>query len=454
MKMNRRELVAAAALLPIGHAQAAQGGAPSPAEGASDGYFLSSVNPIANRDQRDLEALALRLFERADVKAARANAKVAWARVTDHLMPPEQMARFDGAMSDYCFKCVLVAAASDADYPKVLRVYSPAAHWFGQDVPASKWGGDNPDNAYRIIPIAEDGRYEVHGQRSRSPSTYVTFQIVGDSSTSVTLGSLEQRDMAIEADGRYVLTLDATPAAGRPNHLRIPPGAMYLFVRDSMGDWATQAPDRLRVRRLNPPSRPPLGDDELARRAIHNIRMDVYYAYYAGRLFFNSPQVMSTPVNAGASGGLVTQIGSLGHFTIGDDEAVVITAVAGVAAYRNIVLHDLWLRSLEYRDHQSSLNNAQMAADADGRFTYVIAPRDPGVHNWLDPVGLHDLLVLHRWQGFPAAGGAAPAIESRIVKLAALDSALPPGVRRLSAEGRLAQLAARRASYDRRFVEA
>lgn len=415
-------------------------------------YFLSSTNPVANVDQRDLERLAIRLFAREDVQAARAQAAAMWRRVTDRLMPPDQMALFDEAVTDYCFKSTLVATATDANYPRVLRVYTQGAEWLGHTVPSSKWGGDNPDNAYRIIPIAADGQYEVHGERQVEPSTYVTFQLVGNSCTSQTLASLEQLDMEIDADGRYVLTLDSTPANGRRNHMTIPPGTLYLFIRDSMGDWETQQPDALRVYRRNPPTRAPLTEDELAATAIRNITSDVFYAYYAGRLFFNGPQMMTPPEGAGSVGGLVTQQGSLGHFTIADDKAVIITANEAGATYRNVVLHDLWLRSLENRDHQTSLTNAQMKADADGRVTHVISNTDPGVHNWLNPTGLHDVLVLYRWQGFPDPSAPAPTIESRKVKLAELDAALPAGVARVTPEERKAQIARRQAAYDRRLA--
>lgn len=419
---------------------------------APNDYFRSATNPVANVDQRELERLAIRLFDRPDVRAARARAETMWRRVTDRLMPAEQMALFADHVSDYCFRCTLVAANTDSNHPRVLRVYSEGATWLGHSTPGSKWGGDNPNNAYRIIPVAAAGRYVVTGQRQVEPSTYVTFQLVGNSTTSATLASLEQLDMEIDADGRYALTLDDSPADERRNHLQIPQGSLYLFIRDSMGDWESQQPDALRVRRIDPPTRPPLDEDELAATAIRNILSDVFYAYYAQRLFFNGPQVMTPPEGAGCVGGLVTQQGSLGHFTLADDEAVIITARSGGATYRDIVLHDLWLRSLPNRDNQISLTNAQMAADADGRFTYVVSIADPGVHNWLDPCGLHDVLILHRWQGFPNPDAPPPAIESRKVKFATLADTLPAGVKRVTAQERSAQIARRQASYDRRFT--
>jgi hypothetical protein len=220
-----------------------------------------------------------------------------------------------------------------------------------------------------------------------------------------------------------------------------------------MADWE-QAPDALRVACLSAPSGPELSEDEALERALQYIGNDIYYAYYTTRIFQNvGDGAMDEPRSPAAAGGLVSQLGSHGHYVLGDDDAVVITASAGSASYRSIVLHDMWLTSLEYREHQSSLTNAQMAPDADGRFTYVISLRDPGVHNWLDTAGTHEVLVLHRWQGFPhESAGAVPTITSRQIKLAELSSALPPGVARVDAAQRRAQLAKRAADYDRRFA--
>ncbi len=414
-------------------------------------YFLSATNPVANVDQRDLEQLTMRLLQRDDVKAACRMAHEMWVRVCDKTIAAEQNpARMNESIGSYCVKATMVAALSDPNHPRIMRVYTQDAQWFGHHMPCSKWGGDNPNNAYRLMAVSNDGQYELQGRRAAKPSTYVTFQLVGNTTTSLTMGSLEQMDMDIAADGTFTLTLDATPPNGRRNHLQIPPGTLFLFVRDSMGDW-NEDPNWLRIHRLNPPTRGPLSEDELAKMAVRNITSDVFYAYYASRLFHNWPQQMQPAVGSGNVGGLVTQVGSVGHFTIGDDEAVVITRNIAGAAYRDIVLHDELICSYDNRDHLSSYTNAQMKPDADGRVTYVLSLKDPGVHNWLDTAGFHDATILCRWQGLPKNGAEAPVISSRVVKLAELEDALPSGVAKVTPAEREAQLAHRRATYDRRF---
>lgn len=71
------------------------------------------------------------------------------------------------------------------------------------------------------------------------------------------------------------------------------------------------------------------------------------------------------------------------------DEALIVTANAAGALFRNVVLCDLFFMSLSYWSRTGSMNMSQMAADNDGTFTYVVTHQDPGVYNWLDTGGLH-----------------------------------------------------------------
>jgi hypothetical protein len=92
-----------------------------------------------------------------------------------------------------------------------------------------------------------------------------------------------------------------------------------------------------------------------------------------------------------------------------------------------------------------------MVADTDGRYSFVIAHEDPGVHNWLDTGGLHELFALHRWQGLPRDAAEPPQISSRVVPLKDLESALPRCVRTVTRSERADQLARRHREFLRRF---
>src|SRR5262249_8270336 len=168
----------------------------------------------------------------------------------EHAAGP-QMALFEAMMDEYTFNYAIKAANSDPARPRVVRSYSPAAHWFGRDIPGSRWGGDNPDNAYRLIPVEATGRYEIYGRRMPGGGANVSYALVANTATSMPLSLLEDHEVKVDADGKFTITVDDRPAQGRVNHLQNKPGALYVFIRDSMGDWEKETPNALSVKRFD-----------------------------------------------------------------------------------------------------------------------------------------------------------------------------------------------------------
>jgi hypothetical protein len=346
------------------------------------------------------------------------------------------------------------AADSDPNYPKVMQIFTPPHEWFGMKVPGSRIGGDNPDNSYRIIPVDGSARYEITGRRFANPPSDVTFTLVADYSTSKTLASLDGRDLKLAEDGSFTITIDPRPADGRTNHIQSKPNALYLFIRDSRGDWR-QLPNALTVKRLDPPSAPPLTERQLAERAADVMVDQVPLVYFWTRLGSGgAPNTMNPPFRPGvAAGGLASQVNTNGTFQLKDDEAAIVTIRPAGAAYRNIVLQDYWYRTIDYPHRTSSMNNTQGLPNPDGSFTYVVSIKDAGVYNWLDTGGLHLVMAMHRWQGLPHDAAGEPAIDVKLVKLKDLARTLPKGTKWVTPAERKQQLSERLASYSVRLID-
>ena len=78
--------------------------------------------------------------------------------------------------------------------------------------------------------------------------------------------------------------------------------------------------------------------------------------------------------------------------------ALVITVPRGDAPYLGFQLGTVWYTSLDYADHQTSLNGHQAQVDPDGMIRLVVSEKDPGVANWIERLG-HDRGYLQfRWQ--------------------------------------------------------
>ena len=86
-------------------------------------------------------------------------------------------------------------------------------------------------------------------------------------------------------------------------------------------------------------------------------------------------------------GGLATQYSSAGHYELTPDQALIITLPMTDAPYLGFQLGSLWYISLDYINHQTSLNGTQAQADPDGKIRIVVADRNPGVTNWVETLG-------------------------------------------------------------------
>ena len=137
-----------------------------------------------------------------------------------------------------------------------------------------------------------------------------------------------------------------------------------------------------------------------------------------------------------------------GWWNLAEDEALVIECEAPRASYWSIQLYAFpWFESLDFANRVSSLTGHQIHVDDDGRFRVVVAPRDPGVQNWLDTEGRRDGLITYRW----VFTQTSPAPSTRVVKRAELRAALPANTPVFGEAERRAQVAARQRAVARRF---
>lgn len=268
--------------------------------------------------------------------------------------------------------------------------------------------------------------------------------------------SLEGHQVQIDDHRHYRITIDPEPADGRLNHLQTVPGTRYLFIRDCRNDWR-EVPDPRRIRRLDPPVARPFSEEQIANLAAALMVDDVPDMFWWIRVFRGlACNTMTEPFGSGAVGGLQSQMITFGRVFLSDEEAFVVNLTHSEADFRDIVLDDYWFNTIgDYSHHTSSMTHHQGIPNAEETTTYVIAIQDPGVHNWLNPMGLHEVLVAHRWQGLPTKTNQdrPPAANYALVKLSELETVLPSGMKRVTPTEREQQLAERQASYRLRYID-
>jgi len=409
------------------------------------------MHPVATAEQHAHELAALELVEHPTVRAARAQVAETWlsrAKASDAMRE-----RFEAAFDEVMFSAAVWSSNQDPLRPRSICITRLAHPVDGHDVPGSRWGIDNPDTVYRVIPISGAERYELRGRvgEGRLTENYFTLWDANMGTVDV----LDGRRMHVEGDGSFLITVDADEAGDRPNHIRSGPTAHELYIRDVLLDWGRDDCNELEVHRLGgAPAAPPLTLDEQAEATA---AMMAHFADFTGRL---SHGMYKSPVNhfalawsADHTGGLRHQVYVAGRFLLEAGEAFVVDVSDGGADYFTVPISNIWGTTLGLVDRTGSLNKAQSLPNADGSYTYVIGPDDPGVHNWIDSDGLREGILTLRMAEFPD-GGARPDLSAtgRVVRLDELDRELPDAPR-VSAEERAAQLAERRAAYLRRLPE-
>lgn len=411
---------------------------------------MTSGNPIANADQFAAEEDVRHMWQLPSVKQARAKAANLWRLAYGEDVPEEAEPSFEQAMDEYVTNYLFKAAACDPAHPSFVRNFMPPYEWDGRVVPGARMGGDNPDNCYRLAPIAHGRGYVVRVRPVGHEPAHATFTLANNWGTSVTTQSLELSNLERAEDGSAVITIDDESASGCRNHLQTTPATKFLYVRDSLAEWSVETPLDLTIDHVRGPGRPGLSLEERADRAAFRLLEEVPLYYWFTRLCSARPaNLLPNPEPVLGMGGLASQCSTMGRLDIGPDEAAVVTYHPAAAAYASVVLYQWWFQSIDAHRRQTSLTSAMSPRNEDGSISCVISARDPGTANWIDTAGHRQLLPLIRWQGLRA--GSRPQVDLRIVPFNDLDAILGQGIARVDPTGRAQQLAQRSAAWDRRI---
>lgn len=313
-----------------------------------------------------------------------------------------------------------------------------------------------PDFTYRIAFLNGARTWRIRGKRNTSH--WIDLQLNrgwwGEPDGKC-LANYDLDDFALAADGSFEIIASSERHAG--NWLELDPTSRnnVLLVRQSNYDWEHETMIALDI---------VPGDDRPAAPMIHDAAEVSRRLDLAGRMMKHCVKIWTapasrrllkyTPMNAlvvrsgdGDRGANPLAQYGQGLFELTDDEALIIETAVPDAKYWSIQLGNWWWETLDYTYHKSSINGAQAVIDADGRFRCVIAHSDPGVPNWLDPVGWRTGLIMLRWY----RAKTALEVTTRKVTIDELRAHLPATTPNVSGAARAAEIEARRRGALRRY---
>jgi hypothetical protein len=226
-------------------------------------------------------------------------------------------------------------------------------------------------------------------------------------------------------------------------------------VRHFFYDWDTEVASSLSIERLGTAARGAEDGRRVDPRAVAARQVvalgDFVVANLEFFLQFSRPEAPNTflpPLDGTAMGAAAENRPVIGSFQLGPDEALLLEVAPPEGLYWSYSLGNPWWETIDYGRHQSSLNGHQASVDEDGTVRAVIAHEDPGVANWLDTSGHSSGPVILRC----VRTETAPIPTTRVIPLAKVASALPPGMRKVTPEERRAVIAARRLAVSKRFA--
>ncbi|KPF84102.1 hypothetical protein [Novosphingobium sp. AAP93] len=405
-------------------------------------------NPLYTPDQAATEKLALTLIERADVRAAREEARNQM-RCDPAASVPDGALSLDRALDQWVLALAMRKANGDPAAPMVVwNVSNPPRHWFGHSYGGAAVAVDNPDNFNREIPVDGSGHYEIEIGFSDNPpqfSVVIEMEPAHHAGLGRNIGALTLQQLLPHCDADRRVTVTVGPDPGGPLHLQSEPGRIQIYTRDSQADW-NQRPAEVTVRRLDPPADwQPRSEADIAAAIIAD--MPAWVRFWRGFkdsfLGFPAPNQLIGPNGRDGNWGYLAG----GRFAVADDEAVLVTLDPVGSYYTGFQITDPWTIAPDPMHRLASLNTSQVTNTPDGTVTYAIALVDPGLANWIDTCGLHEGWMLTRWQGVPGE----PQLERMIREVSLVKLAdIPHDIPRIDLDGRRRQNATRAQAFAQR----
>jgi hypothetical protein len=277
---------------------------------------------------------------------------------------------------------------------------------------------DNPDVQYRFSPLDDTQRYRLTGTRGEAAYVGLTFgtpigkgAVAGRTGTT-TQTHLDAFELGPNGEVDVLFGPGPAPEPAPPNWVEIEPGTGQLAVRETFFDKRTERPAELLLELVDDVPSPVLSPGELKEKLEFASLFVQFVAATVVQMWKDTePNVNSLGGRSGAdhvqeqddevrshSNAEMDYHG--GRWVLGDDEALVITVDPPANddfLYWGLTVANPWMESYDYRYTTTALNNRRAVRSEDGTWRMALAPRDPGVRNWLDAGGRQEGYMLVRW---------------------------------------------------------
>ena len=329
-------------------------------------------NQINTEVQIKHELEALEVFNLKEIQEHKEQVRSFWL---DLVKPSEVMLScFENAFEEVMFGATIWALNQDPNYPKVITISRVSHEINNQKIPGSRWGIDNPDSVYRVIPIGGTQSYVIRGKLGKQLFNENHFTLWDENMK--TIGLLSGNNIAVNSDGSFEIFVDPNGSKGKKNHIQTSAGAKEFYIRDTMIDWLNDRPNLLDIE-IIPSTR---SDKKLDAKTNLEIVKNYMHKWAANTTRWNQ-QALSKPVNEfsfkidrDTDGALRNQVYLLGHFALPSfDHCIKLDVFLDGAKYFIAPITNIWGTTNNIVSKNGSLNNEQSKINADGTYTFILS---------------------------------------------------------------------------------
>lgn len=257
--------------------------------------------------------------------------------------------------------------------------------------------GDNPDARYDSAPVSPDYTYEVYGTLSGCAAQTFTVYGRGPLGWNNVAGELIPEQMDLGPNGEFSLILSKKRPADAKNWIELNDSAHMFLMRQFFNDVPIEKrPRDFEIRRLDAPGGPDVySEGEFAMRtqaAADFFTIAVDATFGLAQMRSNPANSMEPPAefNPAIVGIYYPSVYNIyfgGWFDIAEDEALVFEGDELRGGYAIVHIMNGWLQSIEGPGGNQKLNKSTLKTNSDGSWRAVVAHKDPGMENWLNPHG-------------------------------------------------------------------
>ena len=286
-----------------------------------------------------------------------------------------------------------------------------------------KIGNDNPDNYYLNCCISGQYDYLIQGEFGEVEYFSVATK-AGSYATTGEMrptGEITSESLIKNENGSFKIMVSAKkPNDPELNWLPLTPDSDNLIVRQYC-NARKERPAQFSIKCLSSAAAPVMNPDEFSEKLLQAAS----FVEGTSTLFNNwitqfKAHTNQLPANDQEMcikvGGNAKIHYHNSHWQLANDEALIVQPerIPDCESW-NFQISNYWMESLDYRYYPVTYNNNTAKADADGKFTMVIAHQNPGERypNWLNTAGHREGGMLFRWidaQDFPP-------VNTKIIKL-------------------------------------